>query len=333
MKKVFKIGLVVLCVIIILVAGYFLATLYFCKNSALWLSNKAKEKVDLNICYKISSKSVKNLKYCGILNRPMAMGDISRNNQTIFEVSVDDFQTFCLYNYARHYNDVNLCRSLDDEYQSLYWYDIAPRNWCLILVGHQTQNATLCDELSLTQRQEEKFNMTIEDMIERCREFVLGNQYYIEQGLNKCDKMCEDYISGSCDNEKAVAFCKERVELDIDGNSKEGEYSVRGIQHGGVIDGVPFCEDGYYCFNLMKNCTCEGTTLTPDDCDEILCKWYMGQGLSEEAAKESVIKDINTGTCNISTNYPKYGFLDRDTVMGSGKNWFDIFGMGDCQKD
>jgi hypothetical protein len=158
-------------------------------------------------------------------------------------------------------------------------------------------------------------------------------QYDYEQAELKCSNLCSEYQLSNCDPAKAMNFCTQLVEIDLDGNNQPGEASTGVQQHGAIVAGVPYCEDGFYCFHVMSTCKCGSVTLGPDTCDALMCDYLMTQSyLTEDESKSYIKKQINTGTCSISTtDLEEYSFLDRDTIMGSGKNWFDIFGMGDCQ--
>lgn len=163
----------------------------------------------------------------------------------------------------------------------------------------------------------------------------LKEQYDYQQAEQKCKQICSEYQLGDCDITKAIKFCKEKVQVDLDGNNEPGEKSTGSIEHGAVILGMPYCEDGYYCFHVVDDCGCGSIELSPDTCDALMCEYYMTRSaLTEDESKRLIETEVNTGTCEFSTKddqFSQYNFIDRDTVMESGKNWFDLFGMGDCE--
>ncbi|OGI15081.1 hypothetical protein A3K63_03810 [Candidatus Micrarchaeota archaeon RBG_16_49_10] len=177
-------------------------------------------------------------------------------------------------------------------------------------------------------------NVNVDPVVTQMTEIQKQQDY--EQAASRCSNLCSDYQLSDCDYSKAVQFCQYKVQVDLDENNKPGESSQKGQQHGAIVDAVPYCEDGFYCFHIKTNCNCGPLVLDADTCDSIMCEYLMSESrLTLDEAKSYTKNKINTGTCNISTkNFQRENltFLDRDTMMGSGKNWFDIFGMGDCQR-
>jgi len=118
--------------------------------------------------------------------------------------------------------------------------------------------------------------------------------YNYDREKSKCDNLCSSFTSNGCsDLVAAVSFCQQKVFLDIDGNYRVGEKG-----HGGIIAGVPYCEDGLYCFHI-STCGCGSFILTPEQCLVVMKDYYINQlGLSEKEAKQAIINQIKQGTCN-----------------------------------
>jgi len=156
----------------------------------------------------------------------------------------------------------------------------------------------------------------------------ISDSFGFIQAKNECGNLCTSYQLSSCDLADAVDFCQKKVQIDIDENGVSGESSPGAMQHGAGVRGIPYCEDGLYCFDIMEDCGCASIVLNPDTCDVIMCEYYMiRHGFTEEEAKGMVKQYVNTGTCKMTL---QAGPLQLDTIMGSGKNWFDRRGMGDC---
>jgi hypothetical protein len=162
----------------------------------------------------------------------------------------------------------------------------------------------------------------------------LNKQEDYKNAINLCEATCSDYQLSNCDISRAIKFCTQKVSIDLDNNNEPGEKSTIAAQHGAIVAAVPICEDGMYCFHVVEDCRCGSVKLTPDICDALMCEYYVSsRGLTLDEAKQLIKTEVNTGSCDIKTkDIPDYQFLDRDTTMDSGKNWFDLFGMGDCQK-
>lgn len=124
--------------------------------------------------------------------------------------------------------------------------------------------------------------------------------YNYDSEKAKCRNICDRYISGSfgghsCDQTEAIRFCKEKVALDINGNRQPGEKNV-----GNLVMGIPYCEDGLYCFHILPDCSCGGQTLTAQECLRILCNYYNSTsiGYTKEEATAVIQNLINPGTCH-----------------------------------
>lgn len=118
--------------------------------------------------------------------------------------------------------------------------------------------------------------------------------YNYDKEKSKCENLCSYYTSKGCiDLVPAVSFCQQKVMLDIDGNHRVGEKG-----HGGLVAGIPYCEDGLYCFHIAE-CGCGSFVLTAEQCLIVMKDYYMNQlGLSENEAKQAIINQIRPGECN-----------------------------------
>jgi len=118
--------------------------------------------------------------------------------------------------------------------------------------------------------------------------------YQYQQERMKCKNICDSYVTESCSRFQAVSFCTQKVELDINGNRQTGEPGV-----GNLVLGVPYCEDGLYCFHIYE-CKCGGETLDARTCLRILCNYYNSSqvGYTKEDAIKVIRNRINPGTCS-----------------------------------
>lgn len=117
---------------------------------------------------------------------------------------------------------------------------------------------------------------------------------HFESERAKCMSLCNRYAE-TCSLQDAVSFCEEKVALDLDGN---GRYGERG--HGGVVNKIPYCEDGLYCFHIVTDCGCGSLSLDAASCLRILCEYYMSPPISFDKiqAIETIRRSITPGTCN-----------------------------------
>lgn len=117
--------------------------------------------------------------------------------------------------------------------------------------------------------------------------------YNYDKEKSHCNNDCSAYTSNGCsDLAAAVTFCQERISVDIDGNFKTNEKG-----HGGLIAGIPYCEDGLYCFHITE-CGCGSFVLTPEQCLIVMKDYYVTQmGLSEQTADQIIVNKITPGTC------------------------------------
>jgi|YelNatPaOPRAMG01_1025707.scaffolds.fasta_scaffold12868_6 hypothetical protein len=118
--------------------------------------------------------------------------------------------------------------------------------------------------------------------------------YNYDREKSRCNNLCLAYTSDGCsDLSAAVTYCQERIAIDIDGNYRTNEKG-----HGGLIAGVPYCEDGLYCFHITE-CGCGSYVLDAKNCLSIMKDYYVGQmGLSESAANQIIANKISPGSCD-----------------------------------
>jgi len=108
----------------------------------------------------------------------------------------------------------------------------------------------------------------------------------------RCGDLCNAFTTGGCvDMRSAVGFCREKVSIDINGDGRTGERKAYGI-----IAGIPYCEDGLYCFHIYS-CACGYTELDAKECLDIMKDFYFQESGSEMTGKEATCKAIQPGEC------------------------------------
>jgi hypothetical protein len=116
--------------------------------------------------------------------------------------------------------------------------------------------------------------------------------YNYQTEKQKCDNLCNRFIDSNCqDYSAATSYCVQKVSLSIDGNSVTAEP-----RHYGMIAGLPYCEDGLYCFHI-SDCTCGAVVLDAKRCKYILMDYYKTSGLSDEEVKGVICSYISPGSC------------------------------------
>jgi len=84
-----------------------------------------------------------------------------------------------------------------------------------------------------------------------------------------------------------------------------------------VIGGLPYCENGVYCFNFFS---CDaGITLDIKECRRILCEYYTQVGGLSTAQASKVIKEqiITPGRCSINKQ-----LIGNKPLIYSSANWW-----------
>jgi hypothetical protein len=148
------------------------------------------------------------------------------------------------------------------------------------------------------------------DTLPSIDDFKYSNNYYKEK--ERCSSLCTLFTQSGCtDLSSATSFCELKVSVDIDGNYNPGEK-----RHYGIVNKIPYCEDGIYCFHIY-DCTCGGYKLDEKNCLE----WYMKpfytevKGLSDETTKGAICTAINYGTCEVdprewTRKLPGYQYIE-----------------------
>lgn len=125
----------------------------------------------------------------------------------------------------------------------------------------------------------------------------IRDTYNYESERSRCQILCSNY-EATCNDYDAISFCTEEVKIDIDGDKNIGEK-----KQGGVIAGIPFCEDGLYCFRVIENCGCGTSALDAKGCLDILCDYYTEKwGYTGDKAMKRIRKDVPWGTCTWDPN-------------------------------
>jgi hypothetical protein len=125
----------------------------------------------------------------------------------------------------------------------------------------------------------------------------ITNTYNNQAAYSICDDLCSKYegagTPADCsDVQAAVSFCLQKVNIDIDGNRLTGEKG-----HYNVVERIPLCEDGIYCFHL-KNCRCSSMELDSATCLKILCYYYQNiSSLSGVQVMAAIRNGISYGSC------------------------------------
>jgi len=107
-----------------------------------------------------------------------------------------------------------------------------------------------------------------------------------------CNDLCRTHIENGCVNiTSAAVYCKQKVSIDIDANHVAGEKG-----HYGVINAIPYCEDGLYCFHVYS-CGCGSYELDSANCLTVLKDYYTTLTGNETVANKAVCDLIQPGTC------------------------------------
>lgn len=142
-----------------------------------------------------------------------------------------------------------------------------------------------------------------------------------DKEIRRCTDFCERYAGGvnpCSDLSAAATFCLEKVAIDIDRNGAPGEKG-----HGGVVNTLPYCEDGQYCFMIKKDCACGTQLLDATNCLLILKDFFTSQALTEEQANKQIYNNIKPGTCNLDPGKWPRTIADYQKITGGLKaDWW-----------
>jgi len=123
----------------------------------------------------------------------------------------------------------------------------------------------------------------------------IEDTYNYQAAYSTCDSLCSKYESDCGNTQHAVKFCLQKANIDIDGNRIPGES---GRNHYNVVEGIPMCEDGIYCFHIKTDCACGNFRLTPETCLSILCEYYrQTRGYSDAVTEELIRRGVEYGNC------------------------------------
>ena len=126
----------------------------------------------------------------------------------------------------------------------------------------------------------------------------ITDTYNYKVAESTCKNLCSEYESDCSNNHAAVRFCLQQVKIDIDGNKIPGEK-----YHFNVVEGIPMCEDGIYCFHVKTNCICGSQRLDAKTCLSLLCDYYQNtEGLNSTISMSLVKNGINPGYCTNNKN-------------------------------
>jgi len=142
--------------------------------------------------------------------------------------------------------------------------------------------------------------------------------YKYSEEKAKCKNLCDEYTTEECNRREAVKYCIQKIKIDIDGNKNAGEAG-----HGGFVAGVPYCEDGLYCFHVY-DCKCGSYKLTAENCRKILCEYYINDvGLKRDEQSQEIQNliqnQINYGTCD--PNPQNWGFKNAPETGLTACTW------------
>jgi len=118
--------------------------------------------------------------------------------------------------------------------------------------------------------------------------------YNYDKERNNCANICGTYAASSCEDlAAAVTFCQKKVSVDIDGTFKTGEKG-----HYGIVNKIPYCEDGLYCFHILPDCGCGSYSLDATTCKDVMMDYYINTiGFSDETTASVICKSILPGLC------------------------------------
>jgi len=121
--------------------------------------------------------------------------------------------------------------------------------------------------------------------------------YNYNREVIRCGNLCNSFTSGGCtDMRAAVGFCREKVSIDINGDGRTGRVKAYG-----VISGIPYCEDGLYCFHIYS-CACGYTELDAKECLSVMKDFYTQESGSEATGNQATCKAISPGACEPNPN-------------------------------
>ena len=121
----------------------------------------------------------------------------------------------------------------------------------------------------------------------------ITDTYNYEAAYSTCNNLCSKYEADCSNVQAAVKFCLQKVGIDIDGNRVAGEKG-----HFNVVDQIPMCENGIYCFHVKTDCICGSQRLDAKTCLTVLCDYYQtNQAVNSRVSMDMIKNGIDWGRC------------------------------------
>jgi len=132
-----------------------------------------------------------------------------------------------------------------------------------------------------------------------------------------CDNLCSAVKTATNSRDILEAMAKWCFTKITDRGKDFIDIVEDGVSGFFVVGGLPYCENGVYCFNFFS---CDvGITLDVKECRRILCEYYTRvAGLSSEQASKVIKEQIITpGRCTIN----KQLIGDKPLIYSSASWW------------
>ncbi len=121
-----------------------------------------------------------------------------------------------------------------------------------------------------------------------------------KEAMRKCNDVCNDFkMSG--DDSDAIKYCIQAVAVDVSGDGvikdiDKGSFALIALPPG--QDEV--CEEHIYCPMIGgSECKYGSRSLTMDNCEATLCRYYQKNGLTAEQAAKKIDQLWNIGDCDL----------------------------------
>jgi len=154
-----------------------------------------------------------------------------------------------------------------------------------------------------------------EDTLPNIDDFTQTYKYPQEKDM--CINICSDYVNAGCINlEYAIAYCQQKINIDIDGDFRFGS-----IGHYGFINNTPYCEDGLYCFHIHE-CGCGNFTLDAKNCLSLMCNFYKTKNLDSQQTWNLIQNKISYGSCELNPNNWQHHLIGMENKYTFYANWW-----------